>query len=102
MLPYIKSTVCGEYEMDKDKCFYFSCDDEMSEGSCLPLPSGYLPAYFTSTRTEPNSWLAFRASILFEENYKYRLRLHVFAYNNCEMPIWDIDVLWEILRLCDL
>ena len=52
---YIKSIVCGEYEMDKDKCFYFNCDDEMSEGSCLPLPSGYLPAYFRSTRAETNS-----------------------------------------------
>lgn len=78
--------------MEKDKCFYFSCDDEMSEGSCLSLPTGYLPAYFTSTCTELKLCLAFRVSFLFEENYKYRLRLRVFAYYNCEMPIWDIDV----------
>ena len=52
MLILVELSVCGEYEMDKDKCFYFSCDDEMGEGSCLPLPKGYLPAYFTSTRTE--------------------------------------------------
>lgn len=39
---------CGEYEMAEDLCIHFSCTSE-SAGSCLSLPTSYLPSYFTCT-----------------------------------------------------
>ena len=44
--------VCGEYEMEDDMCFYFSCDNRNNTDSCLPISSSYLPDYFTSSRTD--------------------------------------------------
>lgn len=37
---------------------------------------------------------AFRASILLKEDYTFRLRIRIFAYKNCEMPIFDVDILF--------
>ena len=40
----------------------------------------------------PHSFLAFTASVTFMEDYTFRLRIHIFAYQNCEMPIFDVDL----------
>lgn len=36
-------------------------------------------------------WVAFRISIAFMKDYTYRLRTKIFAYEECNMPIFDID-----------
>ena len=36
--------------------------------------------------------IGFRTSIRFQEDYKYCVRLTVYAYERCEMPIWDIEI----------
>lgn len=38
---------CGEYSMEDDTCFSFTCPDGLT-GSCLPIPENYLPSYFES------------------------------------------------------
>lgn len=29
---------------------------------------------------------------MFMEDYTFCLRVHIFAYQNCEMPIFDVDL----------
>ena len=82
---------CGEYDMEEGTCFSFTCPDGFT-GVCLPIPDTYLPSYFESIALLPYSSLAFRLSMTFMEDYTFRLRIHIFAYQNCEMPIFDVDL----------
>lgn len=81
---------CGDYDMPPDDCYAFACN-EATNDTCLNLPTSSLPPYFTSTDSSLASHVAFRASIAFMENYEFRLRVVIYAYYSCMMPIFNID-----------
>ncbi|KAK8803790.1 hypothetical protein WA158_001484 [Blastocystis sp. Blastoise] len=77
------NTTCGLFDGIKDICVRLSCEEgESIEDGCIPLPSGYLPDYFSTATLQ----------VGIDPNQNYVLRLIINAYKECLMPLFYLDL----------